>query len=80
MSSSEIKVGKRELRIMKLAQKGSAETSAEFTIESLKSKGLIEIIDSWILTRGLTGGRAGDINYCFTLTEAGRSILSSNIS
>lgn len=56
MSSDGIKIGKREMRIMTLACSGAAETSAEATIESLKAKGLIEIEDSWFLTRGLTGG------------------------
>ena len=75
MSIDDIKIGKRELRIMTLACNGTAETSAEATVESLKAKGLIEVEDSWLLTRGLTGGRAGAWNYCFHLTESGRSIL-----
>lgn len=76
MPIKDLKVGKRELRIMTLACNGAAETSAEATVESLKAKGLIEIEDSWLLTRGLTGGRAGAWNYCFRLTEDGRSVLN----
>lgn len=80
MTVDQIKVGKRELRIMNLAQNGDAETTAEVTIESLKSKGLVEIVDGWFLTRGLTGGRAESYNYCFRLTEIGRTILDKNQS
>lgn len=76
MNDSEIKIGKRELRIMRLAQTRSAETSAEATIDSLQSKGLVEVEDRWLLTCGLTGGRAGSMNYCFRLTEIGREVLS----
>ena len=75
MTTHEIKIGKRELRILRLANKGVAETSAEATIESLKAKGLVEIDDSWLLTRGLTGGKAGSWNYCFHLTDSGRKLL-----
>lgn len=77
MNFGEIKIGKRELRVMTLAKCGVAETSAEATVESLKAKGLIQIKDSWLLTRGLTGGRARAWNYCFRLTESGRAILKT---